>query len=57
MILHIVGGRIIRFIPFPKILALCEMQTVPLQIWTQVAKFISSDDKHYATNTKKNPKK
>ena len=26
-ILLIAGGRIVRYIPFPKILALCEMQT------------------------------
>ena len=27
-ILPIAGGRIIRFIPFPRVLVLCEMQTV-----------------------------
>ena len=48
--LRIAGGRIIGFIPFPKVLALCEMQTVSSRIWTQVAVSISNDGIHYTTN-------
>ncbi len=35
--LPIAGGRIIGFIPFPKVLVLCEMQSVRSRIWTCVA--------------------
>ena len=31
--LHIDGGRIIGFIPFPRVLVLCEMQSVSSRIW------------------------
>ena len=40
------GGRIIGFIPFPRVLVLCEMQSVLPRIWTRVAVFISYDDNH-----------
>ena len=40
-------GRIIGFIPFPRVLALCEMQSVSSTIWTRVAVSISYDDNHY----------
>ena len=43
------GGRIIGFIPFPKVLVLCEMQSVRSRIWTRVAVSISCDDNHYTT--------
>ena len=49
--LPIAGGRIIAFIPFPKILVLCEMQTASSRIWTRVAVSISYDDNHYTTDT------
>ena len=49
--LPIAGGRIIGFIPFPRVLVLCEMQSVPSRIWTRVAVFISYDDNHYTTGT------
>ena len=49
--LPIAGGRIIGFIPFPKVLVLCEMQSVLLRIWTRIAMFISYDDNHYTTVT------
>ena len=39
--LHIAGGRIIGFIPFPRVLVLCEMQSVSSRIWTRIAVFIS----------------
>ena len=39
--LPIAGGRIIGFIPFPRVLVLCEMQSVSSQIWTCVAMSIS----------------
>ena len=47
--LPIVGGRIIGFIPFPRVLVLCEMQSVSVRIWTRVAMSISYDDNHYST--------
>ena len=34
--LPIAGGRIIVFIPFPRVLVLCEMQSVSSRIWTRV---------------------
>ena len=49
--LTIAGGRIIGFIPFPRVLVLCEMQSVSSRIWTRVAVSISYDDNHYATGT------
>ena len=49
--LPIAGGRIIGFIPFPKVLVLCEMQSVSSGIWTRVAVFISYDDNNYTTGT------
>ena len=47
--LPIAGGRIIGFIPFPRVLVLCEMQSVSSRIWTRVAVSISYDDNHYTT--------
>ena len=47
--LPIAGGRIIGFIPFPRVLVLCEMQSVSTRIWTRVAVSISYDDYHYTT--------
>ena len=49
--LPIAGGRIIGFIPFPRVLVLCEMQSVSSRIWTCVAVSISYDDKHYTTSS------
>ena len=49
--LPIAGGRIIGFIPFPRVLVLCEMQSVSSRIWTRVAVSISYDDNHYSTGT------
>ena len=49
--LPIVGGRIIGFIPFPRVLVLCEMLSVSSRIWTCVAVFISNNDNHYTTGT------
>ena len=40
-ILPIAGGRIIEFIPFPRVLVLCEMQSVSSRIWTRIAVSIS----------------
>ena len=45
--LPIAGGRIIGFIPFPRVLALCEMHLVSSWIWTRVTVFISDDHNHY----------
>ena len=45
--LPIVGGRIIGFIPFPRVLVLCEMQSVLSRIWTRIAVFISYGDNDY----------
>ena len=47
--LPIAGGRIIGFIPFPRVLVLCEMQSVSARIWTRVAVSIFYDDNHYTT--------
>ena len=47
--LPIARGRIIGFIPFPRVLVLCEMQSVSSRIWTRVAVSISYDDNHYTT--------
>ena len=49
--LPIAGGRIIGFIPFPRVLVLCELQSVLSRIWTRVAMSISYDDNHYPTGT------
>ena len=49
--LPIAGGRIIGFIPFLRVLVLCEMQSVSSKIWTRVAVSISYDDNHYTTST------
>ena len=47
-ILFIAGGRIVGFILFPRILALCEMQTAWSRIWTWATESISYDDNHLA---------
>ena len=49
--LPIAGGRIFGFIPFPRVLVLCEMQSVRSRIWTRVAVSTSCDDNHYTTGT------
>ena len=49
--LPIAGGRIIGFILFPRVLLLCEMQSVSSRIWTRVAVSISHDDNHYTMGT------
>ena len=46
--LLIAGRKIIGFIPFPRVLVLCEMQSVS---WNRVAVSISYDDNHYTTVT------
>ena len=47
--LPIDGGRIIWFIPFPRVFVLCEMQSVSSRIWTRVTVSISYDINHYTT--------
>ena len=49
--LPIAWGRIIGFIPFPRVLVLCEMHSIRSRIWTRVAVSISCDDNHYTTDT------
>ena len=49
--LPIAGERIIGFIPFPRALVLCEMQSVSSRIWSRVAVSTSCDDNHYTTGT------
>ena len=49
--LPIAGGRIIEFIPFPRVLVLREMQSVSSRIWTRVDVSISYEDKHYTTGS------
>ena len=41
----------IWFIPFPRVLGVCKMQTASFMIWTQVVVFLSSDDNHYTTTS------
>ena len=45
--LPIAGGRIIGFVPLPRVLR--EMQSVSSWIWTRVAVSISYDNNHYTT--------
>ena len=40
-----------EFIPFPRVLVLCEMQSVSSRIWTRVVVSISYDDNCYTTGT------
>ena len=47
----IAGRRIIGFIPFQRVLVLCEMQPVSSRIWTPVAMSTSCDDNHDTTDT------
>ena len=42
--LPIAGGRIIGFIPFPRLLVLYEMHSVSSRIWTHVTVSVSYDD-------------
>ena len=47
--LPIAGGRIIGFIPFPRVLVLCENAISLVKDLNRVAVSISYDDKHYTT--------
>ena len=49
--LPIAGGRIIGFIPIPRVLVLREMLSFSSRIWTRVVVSISYDDNHYTTGT------
>ena len=49
--LPIAGGRIIGFIPFPRVLVLCEMQSASSRFWTRIVVSNSYDDNHYTTVT------
>ena len=49
--LPIAGGRIIGIIPFPRVLVLCEMQSILSRNWTRVAVSISYDDNYVITGT------
>ena len=44
--LPINGGRIVEFIPVPKVLTQCEMLIALSRIWTQVTMSIPNDDIH-----------
>ena len=46
----ITEGRIVGFMPFPRVLVLCKMQRVRFRIWTQVTTSTSSDN-CYTMNT------
>ena len=37
------------FIPFPRVIALCEIHTVSSRIWIRVVKFISYGNNRYVT--------
>ena len=45
--LSVAGGRIVGFIPFPRVLAKSEMQIAPFRIWTWVTEFPSYIDNCY----------
>ena len=45
--LPINGGRIIGFMPFPRVLMKCEIQSASSRIWTCVALSISYDNNHH----------
>ena len=47
--LSIAAGKINGFIPFSRVLVLCEMQSVSSRIWTRIVVFNSYDDNHYTT--------
>ena len=47
IILLIARGRIVGFMPFPRVLALCETKTALSKIWTLVAESTSYDNNHY----------
>ena len=47
----IARGRIIGFIPYPRVLVIFKMQSASSRIWTRVAVSISFDDNHYSTGT------
>ena len=49
--LPIARKRIVGFIPFSRVLALCEMQITSSRIWTRVTVSISNDDNHYTKST------
>ena len=49
IILPIGWGRIVGFIPFPKILELCKIKTAPCRIWTQFHVSISYNNIHNTT--------
>ena len=49
--LQIVRGRTVWCIPFPKVLALCEMQRALSTIWTGVTVSIFYDSNHYTTGS------
>ena len=48
--LPISGGWILGCIPFPRVLALYEMQTTTLRTWTLVTVSISYTNNHYTTS-------
>ena len=48
----IAGERIVGFILFPRVLALCEMWTAEPKIWTLVVKSISYNDIHHTSTSK-----
>ena len=46
----IAGGRVVGFIPFPKIPAACNIQTATFRIWIQVTDSILHANNHYTTS-------
>ena len=49
--LPIAGGRIVGFIPFRRVLVLCEMQSVSFRIWTRFTVSIFNNNGHYTMGT------
>ena len=51
--LPIPGGKIVGYIPFPRLVTHYKMQTALSRIWTRITVSISYDDNHHTTSTSK----
>ena len=49
--LPLVGGRLIGFIPSPKVFVQCELKSASSRFWTRGSVSISKDNNYYATST------
>ena len=51
--LSIAWGRIVEFIPFSRVLALCDMQVAASRIWTRIIESTALDNTRYTTSASK----